>query len=146
MVKMRSVNEVIMIGWIANDPVLKENKNWQKLCVFNLATRRIWRTKAGDRKEEVQYHKIAAWGRLAERAGNLLRKGARVYIRGYLHNRKIEIEGEEKPRIITEIIVNDLLVLDRRRRKVPQETEPTEDIPQDSQSTEEEEKLTEETS
>jgi single-strand DNA-binding protein len=75
----------------------------------------------------VQYHKIAAWGRLAERAAQLLRKGARVYIRGYLHNRKIEIEGEQKPRIITEIIVNDLLVLDRRRRKVPQETEVTEE-------------------
>ena len=124
---MRSVNEVIMIGWVANEPVLKENKNWQKLAVFNLATRRIWKTKSGERKEEVQYHKIAAWGRLAERAAQLLRKGARVYIRGYLHNRKIEIEGEQKPRIITEIIVNDLLVLDRRRRKVPQETEVTEE-------------------
>ena len=115
-----------MIWWVATQPILKENKNGQKLAVFNLATRRVWRTKSGERKEEVQYHKIAAWGRLAERAAKLLTKGAKVYIRGYLHNRKIEIEGEEKPRIITEIVVNDLLVLDRRRRKVPQETEPAE--------------------
>jgi single-strand DNA-binding protein len=127
MARMRSVNEVIMIGWVANEPVAKENKNWQKLAVFNLATRRVWRTKSGERKEEVQYHKIAAWWRLAERAEKFLRKGARVYLRWYLHNRKIEIEGEEKPRIITEIVVNDLLVLDRRRRKVPQETEPVEE-------------------
>ncbi len=124
---MRSVNEVIMIGWVANEPVLKENKNGQKLAVFNLATRRVWRTKDWERKEEVQYHKVAAWGRMAERAANLLRKGARVYIRWYLHNRKIEIEGEQKPRIITEIVVNDLLVLDRRRRKVPAETEAVEE-------------------
>ena len=137
MAKMRSVNEVIMIGWVANDPILKENKNGQKLAVFNSATRRVWRTKSGERKEEVQYHKIAAWGRLAERAANLLRKGARVYIRGYLHNRKIEIEGEQKPRIITEIIVNDLLVLDRRRRKVPQETEPVEEVQSSAEETEE---------
>jgi single-strand DNA-binding protein len=137
MARMRSVNEVIMIGWAANDPVLKENKNGQKLAVFNLATRRVWKTKSGERKEEVQYHKIAAWGRLAERVGNLLRKGAKVYIRGYLHNRKIEIEGEEKPRIITEIIVNDLLVLDRRRRKVPQETEPVEEVQSSAEETEE---------
>lgn len=127
MAKMRSVNEVILIGWVANEPVLKENKNWQKLAVFNLATRRIWKTKDWDKKEEVQYHKIAAWGRLAERAANLLVKWARVYIRGYLHNRKVEIEWEEKPRIITEIVVNDLLILDRRKRKVPQETEPVEE-------------------
>jgi single-strand DNA-binding protein len=121
MARMRSVNEVIMIGWVANEPVLKENKNGQKLAVFNLATRRVWRTKDGERKEEVQYHKVAAWGRMAERAANLLRKGARVYIRGYLHNRKIEIEGEQKPRIVTEIVVNDMLVLDRRRRNTNQE-------------------------
>ncbi len=120
--RMRSVNEVIMIWWVANEPILKENKNWQKLAVFNLATRRIWMTKNGEKKEEVQYHKIAAWGRLAERAMKLLRKGAKVYIRGYLHNRKIQIDGEEKPRIVTEIIVNDMLVLDRRRRKVEPET------------------------
>jgi single-strand DNA-binding protein len=127
MARMRSVNEVIMIGWVANEPVLKENKNWQKLAVFNLATRRVWRTKSWERKEEVQYHKIAAWGRLAERAAQFLRKGARVYLRWYLHNRKIEVEWEQKPRIVTEIIVNDLLVLDRRKRKVPQETEPVDE-------------------
>lgn len=120
--KMRSVNEVIMIGWVANEPVLKENKNGQKLAVFNLATRRIWMTKNGEKKEEVQYHKIAAWGRLAERAMKLLRRWAKVYIRGYLHNRKIQIDWEEKPRIVTEIIVNDMLVLDRRRRKIEPET------------------------
>ena len=122
MARMRSVNEVILIGWVATEPILKENKNWQKLTVFNLATRRVWRTKDWESKEEVQYHKIAAWGRLAERAMKLLRRGAKVYIRGYLHNRKIQIDGEEKPRIITEIIVNDMLVLDRRRRKVQPET------------------------
>jgi len=123
--KTRSVNEVIMIGWVATDPVLKENKNWQKLAVFNLATRRVWMTKSGEKKEEVQYHKVAAWGRLAERAAKLLKKGVKVYIRGYLHNRKIQVEGEQKPRIITEIIVNDLLVLDGRRTKKAPSSEQT---------------------
>jgi len=112
----RSVNEVILIGWVANEPQLKENQNGQKLTVFNLGTRRFWTTKDGEPREEVQYHKIATWGKLAERAHKLLRKGARVYIRGYLHNRKVQVEGEQKPRVITEVVVNDLLVLDRRRR------------------------------
>lgn len=112
---LRSVNEVILIWWVANDPILKETKNEQNLVVFNIATRRIWMTKDWDRKEEVQYHKAAAWWRLAERADKILSKWSRIYVRWYLHNRRIEIEWEEKPRIITEIIVNDLLVLDRKR-------------------------------
>ena len=111
----RSVNEVIMIGWVANDPQLKESQSGQKLTVFNLGTRRFWTTKDGEPREEVQYHKVATWGKLADRADKILSKGRRVYIRGYLHNRKIEVEGEEKPRVITEVVVNDLLLLDRRR-------------------------------
>ena len=111
----RSVNEVIMIGWVANDPQLKESQSGQKLTVFNLGTRRFWTTKEGESREEVQYHKVATWGRLAERAHKILSKWRRIYIRGYLHNRKIEVEGDEKPRIVTEIVVNDLLLLDRRR-------------------------------
>ncbi len=113
---MRSVNEVILIGWVANDPILKEAKNWQKLCVFNLGTRRVWTTKEGERKEEVQYHKIAAWWKLAERAEKILKRWTKAYLRGYLHNRKLDIEGEEKPRIITEVIINDLLVLGNRKQ------------------------------
>ncbi|UFX82532.1 single-stranded DNA-binding protein [Candidatus Absconditicoccus praedator] len=113
---MRSVNEVVLIGWVANDPIIKEAQNGQKLTVFNLGTRRVWTTKDNEQKEEVQYHKIAAWGRMAERAEKILDRGSKVYIRGYLHNRKVEIEGEEKPRIITEIVINDLLVLGRKRK------------------------------
>ncbi|MEF2175279.1 MAG: single-stranded DNA-binding protein [Candidatus Absconditabacteria bacterium] len=111
---LRSVNEVILIGWIANDPILKSTKNSQNLVVFNIATRRVWMTKDGEKKEEIQYHKAAAWGKLAEKSDKILEKGLKVYIRGYLHNRKIQIDGEDKSRVITEIIVNDLLVLDRK--------------------------------
>lgn len=112
----RTVNEVIMIGWIANDPIQKENQHWQKLVVFNIATRRVWVTKDWERKEEIQYHKVATWWRLAEKAWKILRKGIKVYIRWYLHNRKIQVEWEEKHRIITEIILNDLLLLNRKKR------------------------------
>ncbi len=112
---MRSVNEVVLIGWVANDLVVKDSQNWQKLCVFNLWTRRIWTTKDDEKKEEVQYHKLAAWWKMAERAEKILSKWAKVYVRGYLHNRKVEIEWEEKPRIITEIVINDLLILSSKK-------------------------------
>lgn len=113
----RTVNEVIMIWWVANDPILKESQNWQKLVVFNIATKRVWLTKESEQKEEIQYHKVAAWWRLAEKAWKILSKWIKVYIRWYLHNRRIQVEGEEKPRIITEIILNDLLLLNRKRKE-----------------------------
>ena len=113
---MRTVNEVILLGWVANNPLLKETQNGQKLAVFNLATKRTWLTKDGERKEESQFHKLACWGRLAEKAVKLLNKGDLVYVRWYLHNRKVDIEGEEKSRILTEIVVNDLLLVNRKNR------------------------------
>ncbi len=112
----RTVNEVIMIGQVANDPILKESQNWQKLVVFNISTKRVWITKDWEKKEEVQYHKVATWWRLAEKADKILKKWINIYIRWYLHNRKIQIEWEEKSRIITEIILNDLLILDKKKK------------------------------
>jgi single-strand DNA-binding protein len=114
---MRTVNEVILLWWVANDPLLKETQNGQKLAVFNLATKRTWMTKDGERREESQFHKLACWGKLWEKAVKLLSRGDLVYVRGYLHNRKVEIEGEEKGRILTEIVVNDLLLVNKKNRE-----------------------------
>jgi len=111
---MRTVNEVILLWWVWNDPLLKETQNSQTLTVFSLATKRSWTTNDGDKREESQFHKLVCWWNLAERAANLLHKWDMVYIRWYLHNRKIEIEWEEKPRILTEIVVNDLLLVNRK--------------------------------
>ncbi len=112
---MRSVNEVVMIWWVANDPVFKESQSWQSLAVFNLWTRRIWTTKDWESKEEVQYHKMASWWKMADRVWKILSKWKKVYIRWYLHNRKVEIEWESKPRIITEVVINDLLLLEPKK-------------------------------
>ncbi len=111
---MRTLNEVTLLWWVANDPVLKETQNSQSLTVFNLATKRSWTTNDWEKKEESQFHKLVCWWNLAERAVNLIHKWDLVYIKWYLHNRKVEIEGEERPRILTEIVVNDLLLLNRK--------------------------------
>jgi len=114
---MRTVNEVILLWWVANDPLLKETQNWQKLAVFNLATKRTWLTKEWEKKEESQFHKIACWGKIWDKAVSFLWKWDLVYVRWYLHNRKIEIEGEEKWRILTEVVVNDLLLVNKKNRE-----------------------------
>jgi len=120
---MRTVNEVTLLWWVANDPLLKETQNGQKLAVFNLATKRTWLTKDGEKKEESQFHKIACWGKIWDKAVNLLSKWDLVYVKGYLHNRKIEIEWEEKSRILTEIVVNDLLLVNRKNKEENSYTE-----------------------
>ncbi len=111
---MRTLNEVTLLWWIANDPLLKETQTSQSLTVFNLATKRTWTTNDGEKREESQFHKLVCWGNLAERAVNLLHKWDLVYIKWYLHNRKVEIEWEERARILTEVVVNDLLLLNRK--------------------------------
>jgi len=111
---MRTVNEVILLWWVANKPLLKETQNSQKLTVFNLATKRVWTTKDWEKKEESQFHKVVCWWRLWEKAVNILNVWDLIYIRWYLHNRKVDIEWEEKTRVITEIVVNDLLIVKRK--------------------------------
>jgi len=120
---MRTVNEVTLLWWVANNPLLKETQNGQKLAVFNLATKRTWVTKNWEKKEESQFHKIACWGKIGDKAVNLLSKWDLVYIKGYLHNRKIEIEWEEKSRILTEVVVNDLLLVNKKNREENSNTE-----------------------
>jgi len=111
---MRTLNEVTLLWWVANDPVLKETQNSQSLTVFNLATKRTWTTNDGEKREESQFHKLVCWGNLATRVVNLLHKWDLVYVKWYLHNRKVEIEWEERARILTEVVVNDLLLLNRK--------------------------------
>jgi len=111
---MRTVNEVILLWWIANQPLLKETQNGQKLTVFNLATKRVWTTKDWEKREESQFHKMICWWKLWETAVNILNVWDLVHVRWYLHNRKVEIEWEEKTRVITEIVVNDLLIVKRK--------------------------------
>ena len=71
---MRTVNEVILIGWVANDPVMKEIKNGQHLTIFSLATKRVWTTKSGERKEESQFHRMVCWGKLGDRVAKIVKR------------------------------------------------------------------------
>jgi len=117
---MKTLNDVTLLWWVANDPLLKETQWEQKLAVFNLATKRAWLTKDGEKREESQFHKLVCWWKLWEMAVGLLHRWDLVHIKWYLHNRKIEIEWEEKPRILTEIVVNDLILINRKNHEIDQ--------------------------
>lgn len=102
---MRGVNKVILVGTCGGDPELRDLPNGNKVCNFTLATNEQWKDKTtGEKKEKVEWHRIVVFGRLAEIAGEYVRKGSQVYIEGKLQTREWEKDGVK--RYTTEILVD----------------------------------------
>jgi len=80
---------------------------------FGLATNRVWVTKQGERKEDAQFHRIVAWNKLAELCSQLLAKGRRVFVEGRIQYREIT-DAESNRKQVTEIVIEDMMVLDSR--------------------------------
>ena len=111
---MASVNKVILIGNLGRDPELRSFPDGGTLCNVTLATTRSWKDKnSGDKVEETEWHRIVFRDRLAEIAGEYLKKGKQVYIEGRLKTRKYtDKDGVEK--YTTEVIANDMTMLGSR--------------------------------
>jgi single-strand DNA-binding protein len=106
----RSLNKVTLIGNLTRDPELRYTPQGTAVAQFGLATNRDWTTAQGERKEEVQYHRIIAWSKLAELCSQLLAKGSKVYVEGRIVYRSFE--GKDKvQRNITEIVMDNMIVL-----------------------------------
>jgi single-strand DNA-binding protein len=105
----RSLNRVILIGNLTRDPELKYTPAGTAVCTFGIATNRSWTTADGQTKEDVQYHRIVAWQKLAELCGKLLTKGRKVYLEGRLTYRNFT--GKDgQPRTVAEIVLDDFIV------------------------------------
>lgn len=111
----RGVNKVILIGNLGKDPEVKYFPNGDAFCNVSLATSETWTDKqSGEKKERTEWHNVVFTRKLAEIVGQYLRKGAKVYVEGSLRTRKWEKDGIE--RYSTEILVNDLQMLDGRQQ------------------------------
>ncbi|OGM20550.1 hypothetical protein A2771_03690 [Candidatus Woesebacteria bacterium RIFCSPHIGHO2_01_FULL_38_26b] len=109
----RSLNKVELIGNLTRDPELRYTPAGAAVCTFGLATNRQWTTDAGEKKEDAEFHRIVAWNKLAELCAQLLAKGRKVYVEGRLQTRRWTAQdGSEK--ITTEIVINDMIILDSR--------------------------------
>ena len=75
----RSINKVMLLGNLTRDPLVKFTSAGTAVATFSIATNRSWTTAEGQVKEDVQYHNIVAWAKLAELVGKLLSKGKKVY-------------------------------------------------------------------
>ncbi len=125
----RSLNKVTLIGNLTRDPELRFTPSGAAVCTFGLATNRQWNTDTGEKKEEVEFHKIVAWNKLAELCGQLLVKGRKVFVEGRLQTRKWT--GQDNlEHTTTEIVIHDMIILDSRMQS---EARPADimDVPED---------------
>ena len=113
----RSVNIAIIIGNLTKDPEMRYTPGGHAVTSFTVATNRNW-VSEGQEKEDVEFHNVVAWNKLAELCSQLLSKGRKVYIHGRLQTRNWDdANGVKKYR--TEIIAEDIVILDSRKDKDP---------------------------
>jgi len=111
---MASVNKVILVGNLGADPETKYLPSGDAVANIRLATTDRWKDKAsGEMKEATEWHRIAFFGRLAEIAGEYLKKGSQVYIEGRIRTRKWQ-DKEGQDRYSTEIVADSMQMLGSR--------------------------------
>ena len=115
----RSLNRVSLLGNVTADLVLKYTASNDPVCSFSLATNRYWTTAKGEKKEDAEFHRLVAWGKLAELCSQLIKKGSKIYAEGRLSTRTFKVaDGTEKT--ATEIVLEDMIVLDGRPKIEPE--------------------------
>lgn len=120
----RGVNRVTILGNLGNDPEVKYTNSGSAIANLTVATSEEWKDKAtGEKREAVEWHRVVLFGKLAEVAGEYLRKGSQVYIEGQLRTRKwTDNAGVEK--YTTEVVVNvggTMQMLGGRQEPKPQQ-------------------------
>ncbi|MDR5171797.1 single-stranded DNA-binding protein [Methylobacillus flagellatus] len=110
---MASVNKVILVGNLGRDPEVRYMANGEAVANFSIATTDNWKDKNGQRQERTEWHNIVMYRRLAEIAGEYLKKGRPVYIEGRLQTRKWQTK-EGQDRYTTEIIADQMQMLGGR--------------------------------
>ena len=109
--KVRGVNKAIIVGNLGQDPEKRVSANGSTITTISVATTESWKDKqTGEQKSETEWHRIVFFNRLAEIAGDYLKKGSQVYVEGKLRTRKWQ-DNEGKDRYTTEIISNEMQML-----------------------------------
>lgn len=110
----KSLNKVQLIGNLTRDPELRYTPQGSAVATFGLATNRNWVTDSGEKKENVEFHRIVAWNKLAELCAQLLKKGRKVYVEGRLSTRNWTAQDGTQ-RTSVEIVLSDMIILDSKR-------------------------------
>lgn len=110
---MVSLNKVMLIGNVGNDPEMRFTPNGNPVTSFRIATNRVFSTPEGEKKQETDWFTVVAWNKLAEQCNQFLNKGKQVYVEGRLRNRSWDgTDGQKHFR--TEVIASRVTFLDRQ--------------------------------
>lgn len=110
---MASLNKVTLIGNLGKDPETRYMPNGEAVTNITIATTETWKDKAGEKQEKTEWHRITFYRRLAEIAGEYLKKGSQIYVEGRLETRKWQ-DKEGKDRYTTEVIASEMKMLGSR--------------------------------
>ena len=106
----RSLNKVMLIGNLTRDPVQRFTGNNTMVVTFGVATNRDWTNDAGEKQEQVEFHNVVAWAKLAEICAQLLHKGDKVYVDGRMQTRDWQAEDGQTRRQ-TEVVIENMILL-----------------------------------
>ncbi len=124
---MSGVNKVILVGNLGADPTMRYTPSGTAVANFNVATTERFTNRNGERDSRTEWHRVVAWGRLAEICNQYLKKGKQIYIEGRLQTRNWEDQSGNK-RYTTEVIANNMVMLGRAGEA---EDMPPQDFPPD---------------
>ena len=105
-----SVNKVLLLGRLGGDPELRYTTSGNAVATFNIATSETWKDKNGNKQERTEWHRVVAWNKVGEIAGEYLKKGRLVYIEGKIQSRDYEAKDGDK-RKIYEIAAANIVLL-----------------------------------
>lgn len=109
---MASVNKVILVGNLGRDPEVRYTPDGSAICNISIATTSQWKDRnTGERREDTEWHRVVFYNRLAEIAGEYLRKGRSVYIEGRLKTRKWQDKETGQDRYSTDIVAEQMQML-----------------------------------
>ncbi|MCD6450848.1 MAG: single-stranded DNA-binding protein [Acidobacteria bacterium] len=126
----RGLNRVFLIGRLGRDPELRSTPTGQQVANFTLATDEVWLDKNNQWQQRTEWHRIVAWGRLAEFSHQYLAKGKLVFVEGRLQSRSWE-DREGNKRTTTEIRANRIIILEKKGETVPEEEVIPDEVPPD---------------
>ena len=110
----KSLNKVTLIGNLGKDPELSYTASGVAVAKFSMATGERWKDQEGNVQERTEWHNIVAWQKLAEICSQYLKKGSKVYIEGRIQSRSWDDKNTGVKRYATDIIANDLIMLDAK--------------------------------
>jgi len=130
----RGINKAILIGHLGQNPEVKYTPSGQAVCNISVATTESWNDKnSGEKIERTEWHRVVLFRRLAEIAGEYLRKGSQVYVEGRLQTRKWQDQGGNE-RYTTEIVANDMQMLGSKGSTTMMQESPKPDSGKDTAS------------